>query len=295
LRLCLNILLFTLLLSPLLRAQTSTFKEKNHWGIKDKEGIIIAPVFDTIFNFDETGKVCLACFKLKSASANKIIKTSTITFACNYINNKGQKLRVKDGNNDTCSVFSLSKNTVKQLNDNPVSFAVAVKNRRHLVTKDFKQLTFNGYFDISPSIDPAFYNIQQMDESEIVMAGLVDINEKEIIPCRYSHIRINPVDSLIMCCTAGVRDGSEDDIFDYSGKKVNSHRRHIEMATKNFMIQKVFEPKEHYVIYNIKTKEEKNLQANEVVFFDHDQILIRIKDDWYVYDLITNQKKAKQY
>jgi catabolite regulation protein CreA len=134
-----------------------------------------------------------------------------------------------------------------------------------------------------------------MDESETVLSGLVDVREKEVTPCLYSHIRINPVDSLIMCCSAGVRENSDDDIFNYEGKKIGSYRRHVEMATKKFIIHRIFEPKEHFLIYNIETKTEKNLQASEVHFFENDEILIRIKDDWYVYDLLTDHKKPKQY
>ena len=63
------------------------------------------------------------------------------------------------------------------------------------------------------------------------------------------------------------------------------------MATKHFLIHKIFEPKEYYIIYNIATKEEKQLIADEVKFFMNDEILLRQKNDWYLYDLNTHQKK----
>jgi len=281
-------------LSVWVSAQTAPFKEKNRWGIKEGDKVLIQPVYDTIFNFDEKGKVCLACVKQKG-TMNKIIRTTTYTFVCNYLNNKQQKLRIKTEGNDTCSTFSLGKNTVKQLYDNPDVFVVSTKGKKHLVSKDFRQLTFNGYHEVGPSVEPLFYQAQIMDESETVLSGLIDHNEKVVIPYYYSHIRINPVDSLIMGCAAGIREGSDDDVFDYTGKKITSYRRHVEMITKNHVVHRVFEPKDHFVIYNIKTKEEKNLNASEVYFFDHNEILIRIKDDWYVYDLNTHTKKPKQY
>lgn len=284
-----------LLIGQALVGQTSPFKDKNHWGIKENKEVLIPALFDTILNFDEGGKVCMACFKVKSASANKFMRTNTVSFACNYLNKKQQKLRIKTTTNDTCTVFSYSKNSFKQYTENPASFEVSVKGIKYLVDKDFKQLTFNEYLGVWPSLDPGFYLVQKADESETLLTGLVDTQEKEIIPCRYSHIRINPVDSLIMGCSAGIRENGDDDLFDYSGKKIDAYKRHIEMATKHFIIHKIFIPKEYYVLYNIKTKEEKTLNANEVHFFEHDEILIRIKDDWYVYDLNTNQKKPKQY
>lgn len=275
-------------------AQTTTFKERNKWGIKENEKVIIPAIYDSIFNFDDDGKVCLACFKSKGPT-NKIIKTNTFTYHCNYLNKQMKKLTIKTEQNDTCTVFSLGKNSYRQYTDQQRVFSVAVKGKKYLVSKEFNQLTFKGYHDISPSVEPMFYQAQVMDETETVLSGLLDLNEKTVIPFQYAHIRINPVDSIIMGCTAGIKTNGEDDLFDYTGKKKESYHRHVEMATRHFIIHRVFEPKDHFVIYNIATKEEKNLQANEVHFFEHDEILIRIKDDWYVYDLNTHTKKPKQY
>lgn len=275
-------------------AQPVPIKIKGRWGIKDGDKVLIQPVFDTIFNFDEGRKVCLACAKQK-APANKIIRTNAVSWACNYLNPKQQKLTIKTNDNDTCTVFSFTKNSVKNYMDYQESIVVSVKGKMFLVSKDFRQLTFNDYHEISPSVDPLFYQVKIIDGSETALCGLIDRQEKIVIPYQYSHIRINPIDSLIMGCAAGVREGSDDDIFDYNGKRLESYRRHVEMATKTHIVHRVFEPKDHFVIYNINSKEEKNLNANEVHFFDHHEILIRIKDDWYVYDLNTHTKKPKQY
>lgn len=278
-------------------AQTTVFSENHRWGIKEKSTILVAPIYDSVFNFDESGKVCMVCFKLKTAApANKIIRVNnSYKIYCNYLDRSGKKLNIKTDDQDTCTVFSLGKSSFKQYTEYTNSFVVAVKGKKYMVGKDFKQITFKGYHDVSPSVDPGFYNVQVMDENEVVLAGLIDRNESFVIPAAYSHIKINPADSLIIACTAGVRTGADDDVFNYEGKKRDSYRRHVEMATKNFVIEKIFEPKEHFVIVNLRTKEEKNLQANEVYFYEQDEILIRIKDDWYVYDLKTDQKKPKQY
>ena len=280
--------------SKLLLSQTLPFRENAKWGIKESESIIIKPVYDTIFNFDSTGKVCMACFRTKAASANKFIKVLTTTYYCNYINKKGERLIIRNTANDTTSVFSFSKNSLKQYNGSSPFFIVNAKGKKHILYKNFDQITFKGYYDISLSPDPKFYLTHFMNEGDIVLAGLINEREEEVIPYQYSIIKLNTSDSLIVACSAGVRNNAEDEVFDYKGKKVIGTHRHIDMATKNFLIHKIFEPKEYYVLYNIATKEEKNLGADELFFYEHDDILIRQKNDWYIYDMKTNQKKPKK-
>lgn len=286
-----HIFLGFFLISAGLASQTLTFKDKTGWGIKDGEQIILPPVYDTVFAFDASEKVCLACYKTKTASANKFIKVTTIAFSCNYFNKQHQRLQVKTEGNDTCSIFILGKNTVRLYNDNPDYFTVSVKNRKNLISKDFKQLTYKGYYDIVPSPDPAFYLVQNMNEGGVITANVVDLKERPLIPDSYSSVKLNPYDSLIIACSSGLRPNGADDILSYSGKKLESAHRHIDMATKNFIIHKIFEPKEYYIIYNIQNKEEKILNADEIQPWKHDEILIRSKNDWYLYDLATNEKK----
>jgi hypothetical protein len=273
--------------------QTVPFKENTRWGIRNETNIIVPAIYDTIFNYDSTGKVCLGCFKLKSASANRFIKVISTAYSCNYLDKNNQRLTIRNGG-DTCSVFSLAKNTIAQFLNNDTLFTANVKGRNHLVTKDFRQITSKGYKNITVSNVPGMYITQELSESETLFTGLVNSNEDQVVPYQYSGIRINPVDSIIIACSAGVRPNAEDDIYDYSGKKTDSYRRHIETATKNYIIHKMYEPKEHFILFNIKTREEKKLIAQEVKPSANDELLIRVKDDWYFYDLKTNTKKPKQ-
>jgi hypothetical protein len=288
------ILVLILVFAKTLLAQTIAFKDQNKWGVKENDRILIPAKYDTLINFEAKGNVCLACCTTKVMVANRFIKTSTINYFCNYLNRKHEKLSIVLENGDTCSVFGFGKTSVKQLTENPSGFTVIAKGKKYLVDKTFKQLTAKGYYDVNFSLDKNFYHAEKMDDNEQVYSGLIDLQEKEIIPFHYSKIKINPIDSLISGCAAGVGNNLEDDIYTYDGKKVDSYRRHIDLATKNFIIHKLFEPKEHFIIYNVKTKEEKNLKADEVYFYEHDEILIKIKNDWYIYNLFTNQKKSKQ-
>jgi hypothetical protein len=274
-------------------AQASTFRENGKWGIKDAQQVIVAPVYDTIHGIDSTNTICLACYKTKAASANKFIKVMVTTYSCNYLNRQGEKLYVKTTNNDTCSVFSLAKNSVKQFQGSSPFFVASVKGKKFLLTKDFVQHTFKEYNEIYLSQDPSFYITQVMNEAEVLMTGLINTKEELIVPYQYSEIKVNPIDSLIIACGAGVGSGNNDDVFTFDGKKKETSTRHIHQATKNFLIHKIFEPKEQFLIWNIKTREEKALLADEVLPYQGDEVLVKIKNDWYVYDLNSHQKRPK--
>lgn len=269
-------------------------RENGKWGYKSGDGFLIQPIYDTIFGFDSTGRVCLACSKLKSSNTNKFIKVLVTKFNCHYYNTKGEKLMIRNQLNDTFTVFSYSKNALKQYNNSSWFFTVTAKGRKYLMTKDFRQQTFNEYAEIRTSSEKEFYITQIQNEFEVLVTGLVNTSEQVIVPYQYSDIHINPTDSLIIACAAGLRANAEDDVYDFKGKKVQSSRKHLEMATKHFLIEKVYEPKETYLIFNIETQKEIPLQADELTYYQKDEVLIRLKGDWYIYDLQTNQKRKKE-
>ncbi len=283
--------LFFRVLSGELHAQTLVFKENNKWGISENGTAVIKPVYDTVFNFNVSGKVCLACYKTMVPSANKFIKSLTKIYLCNYLDRSGKRLIINTSPIDTCSVFTLGKHTVKQFSEYKDYFIVSVKSKKHLVDKDFRQITFKGYHEIILTAEPDFIIAQTADEASTVSSGLINYNEEVIIPFLYSELKINSNDSLIVGCSAGLRANAEDDVFNYAGKKIGAYRRHIDMATKNFIIHKIYVPKEYYIVYNITTKEEKIQQWDEVRFYNHDEILIRVKNDWYIYNMVTGIKK----
>lgn len=274
-------------------SQIAPFREKGKWGARENGNVIVKPVFDTIFGYDSTGKVCLACFKTRTASANKFMKLVTTTYYCNYLDRAGNRLIVRNSNGDTSSVFSYGKHTLKQYLGGSPYFVVSVKGKKNLVRKDFRQITFNGYHEITTSGDPSLYITQFVNEGDIVLTGLIDKDERLLIPYQYSGITLNTQDSLIVACSAGVRNNASDDIFNYEGKKITSTTRHIDNATKDFIIHKLYEPKEHYTIVNLKSGEEKQFSADDIIVQSRSEILIRIKNDWFIYDMNTHLKKPK--
>jgi hypothetical protein len=66
------------------------------------------------------------------------------------------------------------------------------------------------------------------------------------------------------------------------------------MATKNFVIHKMYEPKEYFIVYNIENKQERILNGDEIKVFEENTILMRNKDDWYFYNMLTGEKKYKR-
>lgn len=275
-------------------SQPEIVKKNAKFGIIDANKLIIPIIYDTIFNFKKNKNICLACNKYKEIVPNEYIKADLDNYLCNYLNKKNEKLVIKTKSNDTCSFFSLYKNTYEQLNENILGFVVYINDKKYLIDTAFLQLTFEGYYNIKFSADPNFYIAELKDENENIFTGLINLQEKVIVPFNYSNIKLNTSDSLIITCTSGVGEIIEDVIFNYKGKKIIGFEQHIEMATKNYIIYKLFEPKDHFMIYNIKTKEEKNLKADEIKFYNRDDILIRINNNWCVYDLKTNKMKKNE-
>lgn len=285
-----SLLLTFLLFCTTLSSQNQPFTENKKWGIKDSAKIIIAPVYDTIFNFDKTNQVCLACFKNKSTNTNQFIKVTNTNYFCNYLNPESKRLVIKTSPKDTCSVFQLNKSTVKQYNENDTLFKVKQKKYMYLISKKFKQISFKPYYDIELCDDPGFYVVQGLNDADVPMYGLVNRKEELVIPFEYSGIKLNPVDSLVMVCGTGYGAGTEDYVFDYKGKKLISYRHHIDLATKEYIVFKAFEPKERYFSYCIETKEEKEIIADEVRYYSGNLIRLRLKSTWWVYNLKTQEK-----
>jgi hypothetical protein len=124
----------------------------------------------------------------------------------------------------------------------------------------------------------------------VLLSGLINKKEEEIIPFVFSHIKVNSRDSLIIACTTGQGANSEDDIFNYEGKKIAAYKKHVELATKEFIVHKIFSPKEYLIIYNIKTKEEKIEYAQEVYLNKGEELIMVNEGHLFLYDMVTRKK-----
>jgi hypothetical protein len=273
-------------------SQTVVYYDKGKWGIKENDTFIVPAVYDTVFNFDKTNKVCLACNKTKPVSNNKFIRVGTPVYNCIYLNRDLERLILKNALYDTIGIFSLGKNTVSQYQNDTDYIIASYKDKKYLVRKNFFQITRNDYNDIIPSENAGFFIVELLNEGNQIIRGLIDINEKEIVPLNYSNVKLNTRDSLIIACSAGLGLQREDVVFSYEGKKLQSYKRHVDIATHSYVIHKLWEPKEVYIIYNIHTKEEKTVFSDEMQLYSQNELLMRNNDHWFIYDLITGKKKA---
>lgn len=285
-------ILLCFFIGSLLRAQAVPFSEQKKWGIREDSRILISAHYDTLFTFDKQKRVCMACFKSESTQSGKFIKVTNLQYTCNYLDTAAKRLVIRVSGRDTTSVFQLLKQSVKDYTSNDSVFKVSYRNKKYLVRKDFKQLTFKPWMDIDLSDDPGFYVAQDLNEVDVPMYGLLNRREEQIIPFQYAGLRLNPSDSLVMVCGSGYGAGAEDYVFDYSGKKKFTFRHHIELATKDYIIFKIFEPKEHFIIYELANKQENGLEADEVLYYKGKEIRMRLRNEWWLYNLENGEKRA---
>ena len=271
-------------------AQPTVFKSKDgRYGMSNAGKVITPAVYDTIYLLDEAGTICLGCQLKVSSGNNKLFKVTTKNYLCNYRTSKGEILRIKTETNDTNSVFTLSKNTVTVNLSGP--FAVAVHNKKYLVDRNFRQITFKGHYDVGITEDPNVFFVEDVNEAENRFSGLIDKSEKVIFPTKYSGVHVNVKDSLYILCSAGIKNGAEDEVYDYNKRKVFGSLKHIHLATQLFVVMEVFEPTEYFVIANRSNRVEKKLEADEVVYYSEEEIRIRIKNTWYIYNMASGEKK----
>jgi hypothetical protein len=267
----------------LLNGQVSIQKQGAKYGMLKNMEIFLPPVYDTILPFDSTNSVCMACVKSQKAG-NKFIKTNNTILVCKYMNSKKEEL-VIEYQKDTTSYFTFSKHSYQDINHTKPHLIVSARGKKFLVSKTFEQLTFRGYDDIIPTVFHNFFIIHNKTVGASYLEGLINVKEELIMPLEYSSIKTNPFDSLLMGCTALIKTNGNDDVYTLEGKKIHSFNRHIECASNNFIIHKVFLPQEHYVILNLETNKEKNIFAEEIVYLGKETISVKLKGKYHICNL----------
>ncbi len=230
--------------------------------------------------FDSTKKICMVCVKTQKPATNKFIKVNNNVILCKYLNENKEELIIKI-KNDTCSYFNFNKNAVTAYTNNKNYIVVGSKDKKYVVDNKLKQITFTGYDEIIPLSIKDHFLVETKTPASSYLDGVIDINEKLIIPMEYAHIKSNPFDTLFIGCTAQIKLMGNDDVFDLTGKKIHAFNRHIDNATKNFIIHKVFEPREYFIIYDLNTKKEKTINAEDITYLGNDIVNIKIKGKYY--------------
>ena len=274
------ILIILLFSSHFTKAQYALFKKNDKWGLTKDGANFLDPIYDTILPFDSIKKICMACVKTEKPATNKFIKMNNKIILCKYINDKKENLVLKI-KNDTCTYFNYNKNVFNYYTNNKDYIVVSARDKKYIVTKQFQQISFIGYDEIIPLSIANHFLIENKTVGSAYLNGVMDASEKLVIPIEYTHIKSNPYDTLFICCTAQIRANGQDDVMDLNGKKIHSFNRHIDNASKNFIIHKVFEPHEYYVIYDLATKKERIIEAEDITYLGNDMVNIKYKGKIY--------------
>lgn len=261
-------------------AQLSLFKKNNKWGFTKDGADLIPAVYDTILPFDSTKKICMACVRSQKPNQNKFIKMNNVVFVCKYLNDKNENLVLKI-KNDTVNYFTYHKKAFDYYNQYKDYVVVSARDKKYVVDRQFKQITFAGYDEIIPCSIKGHFIVENKTSSVSYLNGVIDVNEKQVVPMEYTHIKSNPFDTLFIGCTAQIKITGNDDVLDIHGKKVQTFNRHIDNASKNFIIHRVFEPHEYYIILDLKTKKEKIVHAEDITYLGNDSVNIKIKGKYF--------------
>jgi hypothetical protein len=270
-------------------AKPTTFVKGKKMGVEWNGKEIIPPTYDTVFAFDATNSVCMACNEVKGQQS-KFIKVATKSYQCKYLNKENKALYVKRSLKDSSCLFGINKNTVKQYQSSNNHFVATLAGKKYLVSKTFNVITPNPFNEIYFTQSKEFFITETKTENNAIFLGLINSENKLIIPSEYSGIKVNDKDSLIIACSSQSKVNGEDDVYNYQGKKVHSFRRHIEQATKKYIIYHIFEPNNYFVVLNRKTNEEKPINGQNLVFIKEDTFAVKNDGNWFYFDIVKNTK-----
>lgn len=289
----------SLLLLPLLLCvnfcfsqSISAFRSNGKWGFKEGDKITIEAQYDTVFGFDVTHRICLVGkINPLKRSINSLTHEVHIDYTYNYITPANKKIcgKISETQNEICD-FTATKDMVSQYITDKNYFITHYNGKEIVFNKNGKQLTDHPYDNVSYTKVDSFFMVETKDpKSGHGFLGLINTSGKQVIPSTYSKISFNTYDTLIYCCTAGIRFNGSDDVYNYKGEKLHSHSKHIQCASKNFTIFKLFESENSYVIFDNKTLKEKQIKAEYVYYLKDDNIVL-LDGDWFFYNLATEKK-----
>ena len=172
-------------------------------------------------------------------------------------------------------------------------FKILFQGKLYLFSKKGKQLS-SGFDNITETKAKGFFETENNTEFEkqlLRIKGLVDSTGLEIVKCKYNHVSINKEDSSIYCCSAVYNNKLNDDVYNYKGKIIYTHPKHIAFSSKTIHVMKSYVPKEEYMIENTITGDTYYVDGDNFNYLKNNKALLINKDNWYVMDLITRKKQ----
>lgn len=270
--------------------------EDKKWGFKKGDEIIIEPQYDSTFGFDATQKIALvANLNPKKNFINPLTRELKKVYDFYYITDKNKKLFIILADKKTVVMElpnqqKLQKDYLQNLN----YFKIYNDGKYYLFSKSGEQIS-GGFDNIYFTNHASFFITETKDKSGTIFLGLIDDNGKSIVPSSYSSISVNINDSLIVCCTAGIKASGNDDVYNYKGEKKMSYGRHIDYVTKEFIAFKIYEPVITFIIQYLNIKEdnmkhERILKCEKVQYLGGDELLYKQGKNWYLYTILTEKK-----
>jgi hypothetical protein len=271
---------------------TSFRGDNSKWGFKQGEAVIIEPQYDTTFGFDATQQVAMvANLNPKKNFINPLTKEIKKVYDFYYINPENRKVQLTVSAAPLpITEFQNQQRLAKEYLLASNYFKINQDNKIYLFSKTGKQITQSGYDNIQFTKCPVFFVTETKDKTGQTFVGLIDENEKQIIPPTYSKIKINMYDSLIICCTAGVKFNGADDVYNYKGDKLETSAHHVDYAFKEAVVYKLFEPKVSYLIHENEGNKIKPLAADRLYYLKNQNIVMKQGDNYYFYDFKTEKK-----
>lgn len=271
------------------------YSANKKWGYTVNNAVIINAQYDTAFAFDKSGSIAMVGNKNPLRMViNPLTGEETATIDYYFITKNNTRLKLKDNlQSDSVSVFpdqqELKLNYINNLN----IFKIVYNNKVWLFHKNGKQLS-QGFDDIFQSGLNCFYITETYTEwdHEIVRSkGLIDTTGKTIVKCEKKHIRINPEDSVIYCCSAIFNKKLSDEVLDYKGNILYENKHHIEFAASGTYVYKLYEPEEVYMIESPAKKDLYGIAGEHFYYLKQNRVLIVNKEVWTLVNLQTGKKQ----
>lgn len=291
LRLHIFILLYAVIQVQAGAQSLTAFKQNKKWGFKKGESIVIESQYDSTYGFDQSGQIALVGnINLNKKSINPLTKEIKYEWNFFYITHKNEKVYVKKSETDSTTDITVSKQTPQLYLHDKNSFAATVNGKKYLVSKKGHTIIQAAYDNIIFTKVPGFYSVETKDpKNGQTLVGIVNDKGEYVIQQQYSKISINTYDSVIYCCTAGIKFNGSDDAYNYKGTKIHTSAKHIHAMGKNFVIYRLFESENAYVSHDLSTGKEKTLKVEWLYYLKNDRLVI-LDDDWFFYDLKTDKR-----
>lgn len=271
------------------------YSANKKWGYTINNVVVIKAQYDTAFAFDKSGRIALVGNKNPlRVVINPLTGEEAATIDYYFITKNNIRLKLKNSpQSDSISVFpdqqELKLNYINDLN----TFKIVYNNKVWLFHKNGKQLS-EGFDDIFQSSLNRFYITETYTEwdHEIVRSrGLIDTTGKTLVKCEKKHIRFNPEDSIIYCCSAIFNKKLSDEVLDYKGNILYENKHHIEFAAAGTYVYKLYEPEEVYMIESPSKKDLYGIAGEHLYYLKQNKILVVNKEAWTLVNLQTGKKQ----